>query len=255
MNGSGWRGGSLLRGPDLSRRAVHLRELMDSPDCDPDALERTYRGFGLVNTAVAGWQLTYRRWLRPLLRPDGVTRVLDIGCGGGDLARALARRARRDGFEVQITGADPDPRAHDFAVRQDTPQTVRFLRATSADLVAAGERFDLVISNHLLHHLGDAELQGLLADSERLAHRRAVHSDIHRAPWAYRLFGVGTLPVHPRSFIRTDGLTSIRRSYTPDELRAVLPAGWQAVGQVPWRSLAVYTAERAGRADGPGRAG
>lgn len=241
--------------PDLSRRAGHLQELMDSPDCDHSALMKTYRGFHLVNTVVAGWQLTYRRWLRPLMRPDGVTTVLDIGCGGGDLVRAMARRARRDGFPVQITGADPDERARDFALRQDNPQNVRFLQAESSELVAAGEQYDLVISNHLLHHLGDTALQGVLADSEQLAARRAVHSDIHRSALAYGLFSVGTLPVYPGSFIRPDGLTSIRRSWTPAELEQVLPDGWQAGGQIPWRTLAVYTADAVvdGDADG-GRA-
>lgn len=227
--------------PDLRTRAPGLRELMDDPGCDRAALDRTYRGFEVVNPVVAGWQLTYRRWLRPLLRDDGVTTLLDIGSGGGDLPRALARRAVRDGFALRVTAVDPDARAHAWAVAQDNPDGVEFRAATSGELVAEGRRFDLVVSNHLLHHLDEDQLQALLADSQTLATQRAVHSDIHRSRWAYALFSAGTLPVYPRSFIRPDGLTSIRRSYTPGELAAVLPDGWQAVGQVPWRNLAVHT--------------
>ena len=62
--------------------------------------------------------------------------------------------------------------------------------------------FDVVISNHLLHHLTPAQFQGLLADSGALAMAAVIHSDIARSPVAYALFAAGTLPFFPGSFIR-----------------------------------------------------
>ncbi|MEW1979480.1 class I SAM-dependent methyltransferase [Citricoccus sp. NPDC079358] len=229
----------------LSERRPSTVEQMDRPDCDLDALHRTYRGFGVVNPVVAGWQLTYRRWIRPLLATDHTVTLLDIGSGGGDRPRALARQARRDGFRVSITAIDPDARAHAWATARPSVPGLAFRQATSGDLVAAGERYDVVVSNHLLHHLEPAELDGLLADSERLSARRAVHSDIRRSPAAYALFSAGAglaTPLFPGSFIRPDGLASIRRSYTPGELAAVLRPGWRAHTQLPWRNLAVWDA-------------
>ncbi|GAA1131149.1 class I SAM-dependent methyltransferase [Citricoccus alkalitolerans] len=232
---------------DLRERRPSAVEQMDDPDCDLEALHRTYQGFGVVNPVVAGWQLTYRRWIRPLLDPVRTVTVLDIGSGGGDRPRALTRQARRDGFRVHITAIDPDARAHAWATARPAVPGLGFRRSTSGDLVAAGERYDLVVSNHLLHHLDPAELDGLLADSERLAVRRAVHSDIRRSPAAYALFSAGAglaRPLFPGSFIRPDGLASIRRSYTPAELAAVLRPGWRVQTQLPWRNLAVWDADR-----------
>ncbi len=234
-------------GPDLRRRDLHARELMDDPDCDPRRLERTYAQFRIVNGIVSGWHRTYRSLLRPVLRRGGPTTLLDIGSGGGDLARALARWAARDGHDLRVTAADPDDRAHAWATRAPAVPGVEYRRALSADLVAAGESFDLVISNHLLHHLGTEELQALLVDSRRLARIRTVHSDIRRARAAYLLFSAGTRPFFPGSFIRADGLTSIRRSYTSAELRAVAPAGWQVHRQRPWRNLLIHEARTAPR--------
>ena len=77
----------------LAERDRHATELMDDPGCDLATLERTYARFALVNAVVAGWQLTYRRFVRPVLHHDRTTTVLDIGCGGDDLALALARWA------------------------------------------------------------------------------------------------------------------------------------------------------------------
>lgn len=221
------------------------REEMDRPDCDPTLLDRTYAQFPLVNAAISGWGGLYRDLIRPVLRRDRPSSLLDIGSGGGDISMALTRRARRDGFDVQVTGIDPDQRAHRFATRAHArtgDPAVAFRRTTSGELVAAGETFDVVVSNHVLHHLSPAELSGLLADTEALTGRLALHSDIVRSRAALVLFGAATLPLARGSFIRRDGLTSIKRSYLPGELRAVVPPGWQVLRRRPYRNLLVYRA-------------
>jgi 2-polyprenyl-3-methyl-5-hydroxy-6-metoxy-1,4-benzoquinol methylase len=108
--------------------------------------------------------------------------------------------------------------------------------------VAEGERFDVVVSNHVLHHLTAQQLAGLAADSTALASRVALHSDIARGRVAYGAYAVGITPFSPGSFLRTDGLRSIRRSYTAGELRSVLPAGWDVDTPVPFRLVARWDA-------------
>jgi len=220
---------------------------MDLPDCDPVLLERTYAQFPLINAVVSGWRRNYRRYVRPVLAAQDGGTVLDIGAGGGDLARALARWARRDGLSVQVTGIDPDPRAHAYASGRPAPDGCSFRAALSSDLVAEGAVFDVVVSNHVLHHLDDAAFQGILADSEKLAASLALHSDIERSPWAYGLFSAGTLPFFHGSYIRRDGLTSIRRSYTARELGAAAPAGWETLRAHPWQNLLLYRGQSAAR--------
>lgn len=229
----------------LKYRDRHATERMDDPNCDLAKLHRTYTQFQLINRVVAGWQHTYRRQLRPVLRHDRTNTLLDIGAGGADVTRAIAQWARRDGFSMRITAADPDDRAYAWAKQHDPDGDIEFRQALSSELVAQGHTYDLVISNHLLHHLNDAELQGLLHDSAQLASTRAVHSDIRRSPAAYALFSVGTLPFFPGSYIREDGLISIRRSYTQPELRAAVPTQWEVLPQHPWRNLLIYTAAEA----------
>ncbi|WP_434992481.1 class I SAM-dependent methyltransferase [Arthrobacter sp. Ld5] len=224
----------------LSERDPHAVEEMDRPDCDPVRLDRTYAQFGLVNAVVSGWRRTYASLLRPAFSRDRTNTLLDIGAGGGDLPRALARWARRDGFRLEVTAIDPDERAHAFATSRPALPGLSFRRALSSELVAEGAEFDAVVSNHVLHHLDPGAFDGLLDDSERLARTVAVHSDIARHPLGYALFSVGTLPL-PGSYIRQDGLTSIRRSWTPDELRAATHgrAPWTVRTAVPFINLLV----------------
>ena len=231
---------------DLRSRETKARELMDDPACDVAALTRTYARFQVVNRLVSGWRRSYLRLVRPLLSDARTTTLLDVGSGGGDLPRALARWARRDGLLLEVLGIDPDPRAHAYAVAQPATAGVGFARATTTDLLAAGERFDVVISNHLLHHLDGPTLRQLLSESEQLATRLVVHSDLLRSRVAYLGWAVASWPAGHDSFLFTDGLLSIRRSYRPAELVAAAPAGWSVQRQAPFRLLLTHPGTGAG---------
>ena len=223
----------------LEKRAPTLRERMDDPACDLTKLHNTYTHFRTVNQFVAGWWRAYTHLLRPHLTEHPAT-LLDIGCGGGDVARRLARWAQRDSIELHITAIDPDKRALAYARSQPHPN-ITFRQAHSADLVKAGERYDVVISNHLLHHLGNTEVNALCRDSQQLAKCLALHNDIRRSDLAYAGFTLTKL-FFRNSFITEDGLLSIRRSFVPEELEAVIPEGWQVERLFPYRNLLIYRA-------------
>ncbi|MBO0979754.1 methyltransferase domain-containing protein [Microbacterium sp. SD291] len=223
--------------PDLTVRATDARELMDAPGADRRMLERTYLRFGAVNRLVSRPGLLYRRDIRPQAR-RGRIRILDIGAGGGDLCRDIAARLRRDRLTAEITALDPDERAITWARTHDRGAGIRYVDGVSTDIDGP---FDVVLSNHVLHHLTAAELSALLEDSVRLTAPggRVVHRDIARSRIAHLLFAAATLPFARNllagSFIRADGLTSIRRSYTARELAAAVPPGWIVRRGVPFR--------------------
>jgi len=216
-------------------RAPHLTERMDDPTCDLGTLHATYRRFGAVNRLFSGWGWLYRRHMRPRMVPENLYRVLDVGFGGGDIPLKLGRWAARDGLALHITAIDPDPRALEYARTLHVPPNVCFQRAHTRDLAAQGARFDFVISNHLLHHLSDRELQALCDDTARLG-RWVLHNDVERADVAYLGFAAMG-PFFRGSYITLDGLTSVRRAYTAEELSALAPAGWSVARSYPYRLL------------------
>lgn len=230
----------------LDGRDADLVELMDDPACDPVQLRRTLRRFRTLNPLVSGWGRVYRTHVRPALAAaSGPARILDVGCGGGDVLRRVVAAARRDGFAVEGVGVDPDARS--IAVAEDASPVagVTYRRIDSAALLREGARFDVVISNHVLHHLPADAVPGFLGECAALASRIAVLSDIRRSRAAYAAYAVGITPLAPGSFLRTDGLRSIRRSYTAAELAAVVPAGWVVERARPFRLLAVQRGDAA----------
>jgi 2-polyprenyl-3-methyl-5-hydroxy-6-metoxy-1,4-benzoquinol methylase len=220
---------------DLARRETAAVELMDDPGCDLGRLERTYGQFAVVNRLVSGWRRIYVETVRPALLAAPRPTLLDVGFGGGDIPRRLAGWARQDAIDLAVTAIDPDPRAAAYVGRAPGG-AVAFRRATSADLVAEGRTFDVVVSNHLLHHLDAGALQRLLADSEQLAGRLALHNDLRRSALAHHAYAVATRPLAGSSFLHADGLLSIRRSYRPAELADVRP-GWSVRSAPPFRVI------------------
>ncbi|MBS3966574.1 MAG: methyltransferase domain-containing protein [Truepera sp.] len=221
----------------LSRRAPQVTELMDDPGCDTRRLNNTYAGFSAVNRAISGWARIYARWIAPLAQ-GRACRLLDIGFGGGDVLRSLARWAKRDGLKLELTGIDTDPRALTF-VNSRRQDEVRFLQASAGDLISAGELFDVVLSNHLLHHLPERELIALCRDSVALSRKLVIHNDIERGDLAFLAFAL-TGPFFLSSFITVDGLRSIRRSFTAPELSCLAPPGWRVKKLFPYRLLLVH---------------
>lgn len=225
---------------------------MDDPNCDPVRLQHTFRRFALVNALVSDLDGMLARDIAPLasahtsLRP---VRVLDVGTGGSDVPRALIAKARRRGIALEVVAIDPDERAVAYAQSLPPMAGLTVRAAHTGDLIAEGQRFDVVTSNHVIHHLDGAGLGALLADSERLLAPSgiAVHRDLARSRLGYAAFAAGTALVHPfllrGSFIRPDGLTSIRRSHTVAELAAAVPPGWRTRGGgAPWRLEVRYGA-------------
>src|SRR4029077_11402581 len=98
---------------------------------------------GLVERARLGAIIRLGPY-RPLSRrPPG--RMLDVGCGNGELARAFARR----GWEV--AGVDPGSQAPARA----RAGGVQVHRGTLEDAPWRGPSFDAVVFNHSLEHVPD----------------------------------------------------------------------------------------------------
>lgn len=213
-------------GVDFSRRVApaELPEWLDEPR--EYAEMRAYmKSLRQVNTLTFGSRSTLK-WLEGLLsqgrsRP---LRIVDVGCGCGDMLRRIERWAERRRFPVELVGIDLSAETVQVA-REFTAKESR-IEWFVGDALSYAEPFDVAVSALLTHHLEEDAVVGFLAWMETTARVGWHVNDLCREQTPYRLFGLAGRVLRWHGQVRHDGPVSFRRSFREtDWVRMLESAG------------------------------
>ena len=207
-------------------------EWMDDAAQGEEAFGAALRDLEFLNRVTFGYWPTLR-WLDRLATRTGATRfsVLDVGAGGGDMLRSIARWGAARGITLELTGLDRSPAAATAAHRAGTPGA--WLVADLFDLPADAS-YDVGISALFAHHLADADLVRFLRWMDRHARIGWLINDIHRhaVPWAVLWAGTRLLRLDP--MVVHDSTISVARAFTRADWQCLAAkAGVDA--RIAWR--------------------
>ena len=239
--------------PSLAARRVEP-EVMDDPALDPAAHRAALAGLKRLN-ALSGTTRSLAKALRPILAdvPAGRTpRVLDVACGGGDGAVALARRLTRTlGRPVRVDGCDRSPVALETA-RRSAAAAGQACEFFPADALAgplpgadggADERYDAAVSSLFLHHLQDEDAPAALRNITDAANAVVV-SDLRRTRLGLAMAHVACRALSRSPVVHADGPQSVRAAFTVAEFERVAAAAGLGDGTLtrvwPQRFLFVW---------------
>lgn len=198
---------------------------MDDPALDPDEHRRALDGLARINRLSGTVGTLWPELLRAgrKARSEGRTlRVLDVACGGGDVAVGLSMRARKADLPVRVEGCDLSPVALDRAVKLSQTRGVdcRFFACDAVhDDPPAG--YDAVVCSLFLHHLTAAQAQTLLKKMSRTAGLVLI-SDLVRSRLAWAMTWLGTRLLSRSAIVHTDGPRSVEGAFTIREMRSQL---------------------------------
>ncbi|MFN8594330.1 MAG: methyltransferase domain-containing protein [Thermomicrobiales bacterium] len=210
-----------------TRQRSDAPELLDAQGHDPRELAANLRDIRLVNL-LAGGSATVLRHLSPLLAAIPEERpvtILDLATGSGDIPRAIMRWAARHERAVTITASDASPEILAEARRllRGTPG-VAFAVWDARAVPLPDRAFDIVLCSLALHHFIPDEACRILGEMDRLARTGCIVNDIRRsAPGYIMAWGASRVATRNR-LTRHDMPLSVRRAYTPRELRALCRA-------------------------------
>ena len=173
-------------------------ELLEDPSLPEEVVAKAYLDLARTQRLLGNSAAIFRRLGH---RPG---RVLDIGCGQGALLEQIQKRLAADviGFDLRPT---PSP-------------AVRILTGNAA--VDPLPQADVALAVCLIHHLSEPDVVNLIRNVSKSC-RRLILLDLVRHWIPLTLFRVFVSPFLHR-INAADGLTSIKRSYTPQELRALV---------------------------------
>jgi 2-polyprenyl-3-methyl-5-hydroxy-6-metoxy-1,4-benzoquinol methylase len=204
--------------PDLSNRRLQA-EVMDSADLDAESHGKALRALGRINALSLAARRIWKVVRALALGRDVPIRVLDVACGGGDVALSLKRRANREGIDLRVEACDLHPFAVEFAVQKARKAglDVRFFQHDAGNGTLPGG-FDLVCSSLFLHHLPDADAAAFLGKLNAAGDAVFIQ-DLLRTRLGY-LMAVATTKAITRSpVVHVDGPRSVRAAFSFEEVQ------------------------------------
>ncbi len=209
-------------------------ELMDTETVPADDFARCLGDLAVVNRLT----LTHRptlAWLRRAVGDSVEFSLLDVGFGHGDMLRAIARWAARQGKTARLSGVDLDP-SSELAARAATPDDMAIAYHTG-DVFAfrPATRPDFVISSLFTHHLPDAAVIEFIRWMEATAVRGWFVNDLHRHAIAYYGFRALAAVSGWHRFVRHDGAVSIARAFRRADWESYL-AEAQVPATITWKT-------------------
>ena len=198
-------------------------EFLDDFSLAGDELRDALDKIAVINQWLGGNQVTLDG-IKELLKNQpktSVISIIDIGCGNGDMCRAVVDFAKQEKLTVQVLGIDANAYTvgHAKASSSSYPG-INYETMNVFDESFLSVEYDIALCTLTLHHFSDAEILQLMDRLVKKSRIGVVINDLHRSSVAYRLFQLICFVFRLNKLSREDGLTSILRGFKKQELIA-----------------------------------
>lgn len=197
-------------------KRVVTPELLDSDAATPAEVQQTLADLRRINRWFGGISTT-RRMLekvvaRGIFQGHSELTLLDVGAGSGDVSLTAARQIRPPA-QIRVTLMD---RMQAHLPRNGTGTVA----GDALALPFLDNSFDLVTCSLLIHHLEREQIVQFVNQALRVTRVAVLLNDLRRESLHLALMYAG-YPIFSRLTLH-DGIASVRRAYTPQELKSIL---------------------------------
>jgi 2-polyprenyl-3-methyl-5-hydroxy-6-metoxy-1,4-benzoquinol methylase len=190
---------------------------MDDLECEGEVLEQTLRELKTINRWLGGNHVT-TDGIQKLINaapPKDRWKVVDIGCGGGDMLRVMDDWAVKNGQKIDFEGVDANPNIIDLAkTRLSDKPSISLSVQNVFEEAFVEEKVDIITCTLFTHHFTDSELVALLSTLLQKANLGIVINDLHRHPLAYHSIRLLTKGFSKSPMVVNDAPLSVLRSFS-----------------------------------------
>lgn len=189
---------------DLNLHGEPLHQALQS-------LEWVNRRFGNHRTVIKAIHSIIKKEAKPL-------HIIDLGCGGGDLALAVAKSLRQHKIEFTITGIDGNANTLTYAKNKcEAFPEISFLQANILSNQFSIQPCDILISSHFMYHFTADALVSFLKNNLSAISTAFIFSELKRNRFAMRLFKFSSFLLPISKLAKEDGVLAIKRSFAKKE--------------------------------------
>ncbi len=201
-------------------------EILDDPNVDPNVKTRSLADVVRSNSLFGGLSSAIDELTDALEDVPRQATLLDVGTGLGDIPCRAREVARLNGIDLTTVGLDS---ALELA-RASRPVLTLAVCGDALRLPFADHSVDIVMCSQVLHHFAGADALELLREMNRVARVRVIVSDIRRSWIAVAGLWLASFPLRFHAVSRHDGVVSVMRGFTPEEL---VDTVWEAIARKP----------------------
>ena len=201
-------------------------ELLDDPSVDSELVLRSVRDITRANRAFRGTMAAVDEIARHFAVLGTRATLLDVGTGFGDVPQAAQRVAAKRGIVLDTIGVD----CGFTLVERARENLTEVVCASGESLPFATGSVDVAMCSQTLHHFRDDHASALLRELDRVARVAVVVSDLRRSWIAAGGFWASSFALGFHPVTRHDGVVSVLRGFTDEEMRDTVHA---AVGVRP----------------------
>jgi 2-polyprenyl-3-methyl-5-hydroxy-6-metoxy-1,4-benzoquinol methylase len=211
-------------------------ELLDAPNIPKELLFQNLRELDFINKVLGGHSITLSGIKQLLTDKQRTYHIVDIGCGGGDAMKEIAGWAKKNGFNVKLTGVDMNP------------DCIAFMREACGsfpeisgeimdyrDYLKSGRETDIIHCSLFCHHLKDPELTELFDYMKKYARVGALINDLQRHWFAYYSIKFLTRLLNGSSLVKNDAPLSVLRGFRKNELAVLLEKAMVKNAEIKWK--------------------
>jgi len=210
------------------------KEYLDGDSIATPDLYRNLVELDIINKQLGGYNASLNG-LSTILSERPVKTLMDIGFGGGDSIKQLARLAAKKKANIFFYGVDLKQDCVNYAEKNlaDIPNKQLICddyRNISADLL---KQVDVMHCSLFLHHLTDDEIVNLFKFGK--AHNCIVlANDLHRNWFAYYSIKWLTAMFSKSYLVKNDAPLSVKRGFRKNELLSLLQRSGYTKYSVKW---------------------
>ena len=201
-----------------TKQRTEEEEIMDDFSLEGEELRDALDKIAAINQFLGGNKLTLQGVNKLLHSKDEIT-IVDVGCGNGDMLRALADFGTKNNYNFKLIGIDANAFTIDYAIKlsQEYPNISYKCEDVFSEPFSQ-LNYDIVLCTLTLHHFKNNQIDYLLQLFQKQARIGIVINDLHRNIIAYRAFQLICFFFRLNRMSREDGLISILRGFKKQEL-------------------------------------
>lgn len=204
----------------MMKSRSYEKEWMDELDSSGEVIVQTLKELDYINRKLGGNNISIQG-IAKLLKHSGKTSfsLADLGCGGGDILKEIAKWGRKRNMEMQLVGIDANPNIILYAENncKDFPEiSFQTVDIFSDDFVK--QKFDIYHASLFTHHFDEAALVKMLGTCYKNSTAGIIINDLQRHWFAYYAIKWLTKVFSKSPMVQNDACVSVKRGFHKTEL-------------------------------------